>query len=79
MALPTIPENLGNLDTLSKFVRIRQAQQAGALQVFGVRKIVGGVHVIPDIATGCSTGDGRNVQWIVNSHIDRVTSNDVYN
>ena len=79
MALHTIPENSGNLDTLSKLVRIRKAQQAGALQMFGVWKIVGCVRVIPDIATGCTTGDGGNMRWIVNSHIELVTWNDVYN
>jgi hypothetical protein len=50
-----------------------------ALQVFSVGNIVGCTHVIPVIATCSKTGDGQNEQWIVNSHIDLATWNDVYN
>jgi hypothetical protein len=51
MALTTIPENLGNLDPISKFVQVRNAPAAVALQVFSVGNIVGCAHVIPEIAT----------------------------
>jgi hypothetical protein len=78
MALTTIPENLGNLDPVSKFVQVRKARAAVALQVFTMRNIIGCTHVIPEIATSSKTGDGRNERWIVNSHIDLVTWNDVY-
>jgi hypothetical protein len=37
------------------------------------------VHVIPEIATSSKTGDGCKVRWIVDSHIDLATWNDVYN
>jgi hypothetical protein len=79
LALTTIPENLSNLDLVSKFVHVRKALAAVALQVFSVGNIVGCVHVIPEIATSGKTGDGRNERWILNSHIDLATSNDVYN
>jgi hypothetical protein len=44
-----------------------------------VRNIVGCAQVIPEIATCSKTGDRRNEYWIVNSHIDLVTWNKVYN
>jgi len=52
---------------------------AVALEVFSVGNIVGCLHVIPAIASSSKTRDGRNERWIVNSHIDLATSNDVYN
>jgi len=79
LALTTIPENSGNLDPVSKFVQVRKAQAAVALQVFSMGNIIGCVHVIPEIATSSKTGDGWNEGWIVNSHIDLATWNDVYN
>jgi hypothetical protein len=79
LALTTIPENSGNLDPVSKFVRVRKAPAAVALQVFSVGNIVGCAHVIPETATSSKTGDGLNERWIVNSHIDLATWNDVYN
>jgi len=79
LALTTIPENSGNLDPVSKFVQVRQAPAAVALQVFSVGNIVGCAHVIGEIATSSKSGDGRNERWIVNSHIDLATWNDVYN
>ena len=79
LALTTIPGNLGKLDPVSEFVHVRKAPAAGALQAFSVGNIVGCAHVIPEIATSSKTGDGRNEQWIVNSHIDLATWNDVYN
>jgi len=78
LALTTIPENSGNLYSISKFVQVRKAPAAVALQVFSMGNIVGCVHVIPEAATSSKTGDGRNEQWIVNSHIDLATWNDVY-
>jgi len=79
LALTTRPENSGNLDPVSKFVQVRKAPAAVALQVFSVGSIVGCAHVIPEIATSSKTGDGQNERWIVNSHIDLATWNDVYN
>jgi hypothetical protein len=79
LALTTIPENSGNLDPVMKFVQVRKAPAAIALQVFSVGNIVGCVHIIPEIATSSKRGDGWNEQWIVNSHIDLVTWNNVYN
>jgi hypothetical protein len=79
LALTTIPENSGSLDPVLKFVQARNAPVAIALQVFRVGNIVGCAHGIPEIATGSKTGDGPNKRWIVNSHIDLATWNDVYN
>jgi hypothetical protein len=73
LALTTMPENSGNLDPVSKFVQVRKAPAAVALPVFSVGNIIGCAHVIPEIATSSKTGDGRNEQWIVNSHIDLAT------
>jgi hypothetical protein len=79
LAFTTRPKNSGNLDPISKFVHVRKAPAAIALQVFSVGNIVGCTHVIPEIATSSKTGDRWNERWIVNSHIDLATSNDVYN
>jgi hypothetical protein len=79
LALTTIPENLGNLNPVSIFVHVSKALAAVALQVFRVGNIVGCAHVIPEIPTSSKTGDGRNERWVVNSHIDLATWNDVYN
>ena len=79
LPLTTILENSGNLDPVSNFVQVRKGPAAIALQVFRVQNIVGGTHGVPEIATSTETGDGRYEQWIVNSHIDLATSNDLYN
>ena len=79
LALTTIPEHSRNFDPISKFVPVRIAPAAVALEVFSMGNIVGCVHVIPEIATSSMTGDGRKEQCIVNSHIDLATWNDVYN
>jgi len=79
LALTTTPENSGHLDPVSKFVQVRKAPAAIALQVFSVGNIVGCAHVIPEIATCSKTGHERNEGWNVNSHIDLATWNDVYN
>jgi len=79
LVLTTIPENSGTLDPVSQFVQVRKAPAAIAFRVFSVGNIVGCTHVIPAIATITKTGDGRNEQRIVNSHIDLATWNDEYN
>ena len=79
LALRTIPENPGKLNPVSKFVQVRNAPAAIALQVFTVGNIVDCAHVIPEIATSSKIGDRRNERWIVNSHIDLATWSDVYN
>jgi len=79
LALTTIAVNSGNLDPISKFVQVRKAPAAVALQVFSVGNIIRCMHVIPEIATGSKTRDRRNKRWIVNTHIDLATWNDVYN
>jgi hypothetical protein len=79
LVLTTIPENSGNLDPDSKFVQVRKAPAAVALQAFSVGNIVGCAHVIPEIATNSKTGAGRNERWIINRHLDLATWIDVYN
>jgi len=79
LALTRISENSGNLDPVSKFVQLRQAPAAVALQVFSVGNIVGCGHIIPEIASSSKTGDERNERWIVNSHKDLATWKHVYN
>ena len=73
-----MPDNSGNLDPVSKSIQVRKALVAVALQDFSVGTIVSWARVIPEIPTSSKTGDGRNQRWIVNSHIDLVTSNDVH-
>ena len=79
LVLTTIPGNSGNLDPVSKVVQVRKAPAVIAVQVFSVGNIVCCTHVLPLIATSSKTADGRHEQWIVNSHIDLETWNDVYN
>jgi len=79
LALTTISENSGNLDPISKILQVRKAPAAVAFHLFSVGNIVGCAHVFPEIATSSRTGDGRNERWILNSHIDLATWNDVYN
>jgi len=79
LALTTITENAGNLDPDLNFLQVRKALAAVALYVFTVRNIVGYTQVIPEITTSGHTGDGRNQQCIVNSHIDLATWIDVDN
>jgi len=73
LALTTIPENSSNLNPISKFVQVRKSPAAVALQVFSVGNIVGCAHVIPEIATSSTTGEGQNERWIVNSNLDLAT------
>jgi len=79
LAHTTIPENLGNLDPVLEFVPVKKSPAAVALQVFSVGNIVGCAYEIPEIATSSKTGDRRNRRWIVISHIDLATWNDLYN
>jgi hypothetical protein len=78
LALTTIPENSGNLNSISKLIQVRKALAAVALQVFSMGNIVGCMHIIPDISTSSKTGDEWNKRWIGNSHIDLATWNDMY-
>jgi len=57
LLLTTLPENLGNLDPVSKFVQVRTAPAAIALQGFSVGNMVGCTHVIAETATSTRSGD----------------------
>jgi hypothetical protein len=78
LALATIPETSGNLDPVSKFVPARKAPAAIGSQVVSMGNITSCAHLFLQIATSSKTRGGRNEEWIVNSHIDLPTSNDVY-
>ena len=78
LALTTIPGNSGNLDPVSKFVQVRKAPAAVAMQVFRVGNIFGCTDIIPEIAISSKTGDGPHERWIVNSHIHLARWNHVY-
>jgi len=67
-----------HLDPVAKFAQVGKAPAAVTLQVCSMGNIVGCAHIMPEIATSCKTGDGRNEQCIVNSHIDLATCNDEY-
>jgi hypothetical protein len=79
LAFTTIPDNSGNLDPVLKFVQVSKAPAAVALQVCIMGNIISCGHEIPEIAISSKTEDGRNERWIVNSHIDMMTQNHVYN
>jgi hypothetical protein len=79
LALTTIHEHAGNLNPVSKYEQAGKALAAVDLQVFREGNIVSCAHVIPEIATSSKTVDGRNERCTVNSHIDLLTSNYVYN
>jgi len=57
LVVTTIPENSGNLDPVSKFVKVTNALVAILLQVFSMGNTVGCGHGIPKIATSSKTGD----------------------
>jgi hypothetical protein len=77
LAITRIPENLGNLDPLSKYVQLKQGLAAVDLPDISVGNIVSCAHVNPEIATSTTTGAGRKKHWIGNNHISPVTSNDM--
>jgi len=79
LALTTIPGNSVNSDPVLRLVQVRKAPAAVALQVLSVGNIVSCAHISWEMATRSKTGDGRNERWIVDSHMDLVTKNDVYN
>ena len=60
LALTTIHENSGILDSIWKFVQVRRAWAAVALQVVRVGIIGGCVYLVPEIATSSKAGDGSN-------------------
>jgi len=79
LAFTTIPENSCNLVPGWKFVQVRNVPAVVDLEGFSMGNIVGCTHVVLERATSWKTGDGRNEQRIVNSHIDLMTWNDDYN
>jgi hypothetical protein len=60
LTLTIIRENSGNLDQDSKFVQVRNAPGAVALQVFRMGSVVGCSPIIAQRATSCQTGDRWN-------------------
>ena len=74
-----MPENLGNMHPISKFVQVRILPAACALQVCSVGYLVGCANLIPEIRTSSKIGDRRNERYIVNCPKDLGIWNDVYN
>jgi len=62
LALPLSaqPANSGDLDPISKFVRVTSAVAAVALQLNSVKNIVGCGYVKPDRAASSKTRNGQN-------------------
>jgi len=58
---------------------VEKALAAMALEGFTESNIISCMHVIPKISTISKAADRRNEGWIVNSHIDLATQNEVYN
>ena len=76
-ALTTVAENSGNVDPISKLAQVRVPPTSRArYQVFSAGNIVGCAHVIPEKPSKDPT---MNERWVVNSHIDLMTWNEVYN
>ena len=78
LALTTISENSGNVNPVVKFVQVRKAPETVDLQVFSMGNIVCCMHIIPERATSSNRDDRWDKRWIVNSHIDLGTWNNVY-
>ena len=77
LARTTVAENSGNIDTISKLAQVRVPPANRAqYQVFSAWNIVGYPHVIPEKPFTDLT---KNEQWVVNSQIDLMTWNEVYN
>jgi hypothetical protein len=60
LAFTIIPENCGNLDPISKFVKVKKALAAIGLQVVTVQNSIRCAYELRDIATSIKTGDGQN-------------------
>jgi hypothetical protein len=58
--LTIIPENMGNLDPISKIVHVRNTLFAVGSQLFSMVNIVGCMCVIQEIAASSKTDDRRN-------------------
>jgi len=78
LVLTTIPENLGNLDPVSKFVQIENILAAISVHIFSVGNLIDYMHVISELTATSKAGIGGKERWIVNSHINLVTWNNVY-
>ena len=76
-ARTTVVENSGNIDPISKLAQVRVPPTSRAqYQVFSAGNIVGCAHLIPEKPF---TDPSMNERWVVNSHIDLMTWNEVYN
>jgi len=71
----TKPVNGGMPEKASKLVRVVKPTTGEVNAVISAGNIVGAAHVIPEepVSAGC-----ENKGWVVNSHIDLATWNDVY-
>jgi hypothetical protein len=71
----TKPANGGMPESASQLVRVVKVSSGGAYAVISAGNIVGAAHLIPEEPISSKL---ENKGWIVNSHIDLATWNDVY-
>lgn len=71
----TRPANGGMPERASKLVRVVKPASGDGFVVISAANIVGAAHLIPE--EPCSSRE-ENKGWVVNSHIDLTTWNDVY-
>lgn len=71
----TRPANGGMPEGASKLVRVVKPTSGERFAVISAANIVGAAHLIPE--EPCSSSE-ENRGWVVNSHIDLATWNDVY-
>jgi len=77
--LTTISEISGDLDPVLIFVQVGNPLAASAFQLARVGNIVGCTYLNLVIATTRKTSDGQNELWIVKTHTELATRNNVYN
>ena len=71
----TRPANGGMPEMASKLVRVIKPMRGEKNAVISAGNIVGAAHVIPEVPLSAGA---ENTGWVVNSHIDLATWNDVY-
>jgi hypothetical protein len=71
----TKPANGGMPESASQLVRVVKQSSGGTYAAISAANIVGAAHLIPEKPISSKLG---NKEWIVNSHIDLATWNDVY-
>jgi hypothetical protein len=71
----TKPANGGTPESASQLVRVVKQSSGGTYAVISAENIVGAAHLIPEEPISSKS---ENKGWIVNSHIDLATWNNIY-